>query len=153
MLNQYRSFQPPEDLHSPAKRQRRSDDVNLDPDSSDIELDEPDIDQQLVDYLRDIHFKHAVKDREASPIKYWPEKRSYWPQLAALALDIYSLPVMSDEPERVFSTTGAAVTPRRRSLLDETINNLMAVKAWLKAKLIKSDRCVFTFTSSFTSAD
>lgn len=37
---------------------------------------------------------------DSSSIAYWLHKRAEWPQLAALALDIYAIPVMSDEPER-----------------------------------------------------
>lgn len=55
---------------------------------------------------------------------------------------------MSDEPERVFSTTGAAVTPRRRSLLDTTVNQLMVVKQWLKVGLISLTRYAFTTTAA-----
>jgi len=38
-----------------------------------------------------------------------------------MALDIYSTPTMSDELERIFSATGAAVLLRRRLLKSETI--------------------------------
>ena len=146
LLNQYRYYEPPEDLYSPAKRQRTAPNVIIDRESSEDEQEPLDIDQQMADYKRDIHYKHLVNDKTTSPIKYWLDKRQYWPQLAALALDLYSIPLMSDEPERVFSTTGAAVTPRRRSLLDGTINNLMVVKAWLKARLIRLDRYVHSLT-------
>ena len=39
-----------------------------------------------------------------------------WPQLAKMALDIYSTLLMSDELERVFSEGGNLLTPRRRQL-------------------------------------
>jgi hypothetical protein len=139
LVEEYRYHEPLEGQQSP-KRMKL--DVMSDPESSDAEPETLNIEQQLADYLRDVHFRALTKDRKTSPIKYWLDKRSIWPQLAALALDIFSIPVMSDEPERVFSTTGAAVTPRRRSLLDTTINNLMVVKAWTKAGLIKLDRQV-----------
>jgi hypothetical protein len=39
-----------------------------------------------------------------------------WPQLAKIALNIYSTPPMSDEPERVFNEGGNLLVPRRRQL-------------------------------------
>ena len=110
--------------------------------------DEPDIELQLAEYLKDIHYKHYCANEHASPIPYWLSKRSIWPQLTALALDLYSIPIMSNEPERVFSTTGAAVTPRRRSLLDSTIGHLMVTKQWLKTGLIQLSRYAFTSTAA-----
>ena len=59
-------------------------------------------------------------NKESSPITYW--LGTTWPQLAKLALDIYAIPVMSDEPERVYSTTGAAGAmgrQRRKAVLGE----------------------------------
>jgi hypothetical protein len=47
---------------------------------------------------------------------------------------------MSDEPERVFSITGAAITPRRRLLKSEKIGYLMCLKAWIKAGVVSLDR-------------
>lgn len=140
LADQYRQYEPPEALQSPAKRPRLDIDVTEDYPSDEDDDERPDIDQQLVSFKTDSTYRHLLMKKETSPIAYWLAKRAQWPQLAALALDIYSIAVMSDEPERVFSTTGAAVTPRRRSLLDETINHLMVVKAWLKAKLITLDR-------------
>jgi hypothetical protein len=43
---------------------------------------------------------------EQSPIPYWISKLTVWPQLAKMALDIYSTPACSDDPERVFSEGG-----------------------------------------------
>jgi hypothetical protein len=45
----------------------------------------------------------ALVLQEQSPIPYWISKLTVWPQLAQIALDIYSTPACSDEPERVFS--------------------------------------------------
>ena len=90
---------------------------------------------QLASYKKDSNYRHLrvnneLINKESSPITYWLGKCTTWPQLAKLALDIYAIPVMSDEPERVYSTTGPAVHPRRRALQDTSINNLITVKAW-----------------------
>ena len=78
--------------------------------------------------------------KKDSPVQYWLLHRQQWPHLSALALDVYSVPVMSDEPERVFSITGAAITPRRRLLKSDKIGYLMCLKAWINAGVITVDR-------------
>ena len=60
----------------------------------------------------------TIKD---SLIAYWVSKRSIWPQLLEMPLDVYSTPCISDEPKRVFSTTGALVALRQRQLKGEIV--------------------------------
>ena len=119
-------------------------DVNNDSDcSSDDELEGSNIHQQLADYIRCKDYREHVLTKEHSPIDWWRLKRSSWPHLAALALDIYSIAVMSDEPERVFSTTGAAVIPWRRLISSDMISHLMCLKAWSQSKVIQFDKGLF----------
>ena len=122
---------------SPPKRVQRTYDWLSDDDVSDSEA-ATGIDQQLSEYLRMARSKDMTI--EDSPINYWICHRNMWLHLAAMALDIYSTPVMSDEPERVFSITGAALSPRRRLLKSTTIGYAMCVKAWIAAGLIELDR-------------
>jgi hypothetical protein len=56
-----------------------------------------------------------------SPIPYWISKRSVWPELAQMALDVYSTVLMSDSPERVFSDTGHLLSPKRRTMTGEGV--------------------------------
>jgi hypothetical protein len=123
----------------PLKRQRRLfEDSSSDDDDSEASETPVTIQQQLVSY------QTAATPKELSsketPVPYWLSKRQDWPHLARLALDVYSVPVMSDEPERVFSITGAAITPRRRLLKSEKIGYLMCLKAWIKAGVVSLDR-------------
>lgn len=149
LSDRYRYHKPKNWSYPPPHKRRRLEtpvpDVTKDWPSSEDDDEPPDIDMQMALYRRDSSYRHllindARMDVDTSPIQYWLGKRSEWPQLAAMALDIYAIPVMSDEPERVFSMTGAVVTPRRRSLLDDTIAHLMVVKAWIQSNLIKLDR-------------
>jgi hypothetical protein len=64
------------------------------------------------------------------PIPYWLNKRAIWPQLAQIALDIYSTPAMSDEPERVFSDGGSVLAPSRRRLASEATQCLLCLQSW-----------------------
>jgi hypothetical protein len=86
---------------------------------------------QLWLYEHEPHSK--IKD---SPITYWISKRSIWPQLAEMALDVYSTPCMSDEPERVFSTTGALLQPRRRTLKGDIVEQMICLQSWDRAGII-----------------
>ena len=78
-----------------------------------------------------------------SPVRYWLGQASRWPQLTSMALDIYSMPVMSDEPEWIFSTAGDTLSPRRRRLNSDTTGHLMCLKSWQKQGLIQLDRSLF----------
>jgi hypothetical protein len=131
---EYGSRAPP--VHSHASQPSAEKEPSEDSDDDDISND---MDQQFTDYVRDRSYKLQVESKDASPIDYWISKRFTWPHLTALALDIYSIPVMSDEPERVFSITGAAITPRRRSLHGDKVGYLMCLKAWSQSKLIEFD--------------
>ncbi|KAM0708864.1 hypothetical protein Q7P35_002900 [Cladosporium inversicolor] len=75
-----------------------------------------------------------------SPIPYWLNKRAIWPQLAQMALDIYSTPAMSDEPERVFSVAGNVLAPSRRRLTSEVMQWLLCLRSWQKSEIIKLDQ-------------
>ena len=127
-------------LESPAKRLRRLSDITSDSNYSEDDDVVLSIDEQFTEYLRDRSYKDSIKDKRHSPIDYWVAKRPHWPQLATLALNIYSIAVMSDEAERVFSVTGAAITPRRRSLKDQKIGHVMCTKAWICSKIIQLNR-------------
>lgn len=47
-----------------------------------------------------------------------------------MALDLYVTPAMSDEPERVFSMAGNLLTPRRRQLKGEGIEQMLCLRSW-----------------------
>jgi len=85
------------------------------------------LDKQLSKYYRD-KSAHELKI-EDSPILYWIYYKERWPLLAKMALDIFATLTILDEPERVFSTAGAAISSRRRSISDKTIKYLMCLKS------------------------
>ena len=123
----------------PSKRpRRRYSDDSSDSDVTSEGAKEPlSLQQQLAAFISDKVGKALSK--KDSPVPYWLSQRQQWPHLSALALDVYSVPVMSDEPERVFSIIGAAITPRRRLLKSDKISYLMCLKAWIKAGVIALD--------------
>jgi hypothetical protein len=59
-----------------------------------------------------------------------PAQRATYPNLAIMALDILSIPAMSDEPERLFSGASITITERRNRLGVESIEALECLKSW-----------------------
>lgn len=71
---------------------------------------------------------------DISAIEWWLllEQRQRLPLLSKMAIDIYSIPPMSSEPERVFSGTKHTITDQRCSLKIETIELLECLKSWFR---------------------
>lgn len=99
------------------------------------------IEQQITEYNAEPRYKTLLT--KVSPINWWLGQRERWPQLSAMALDIYSTPAMSDELERIFSATGAAVSLRRRLLKSETIRWIMCLKSWIRSGLVNLNKTFF----------
>jgi hypothetical protein len=54
-----------------------------------------------------------------------------------MAMDIFSIPAMSAEPERVFSLAGAMCSPRRNRLKAESIQACQCLRSWDNAGIIE----------------
>jgi hypothetical protein len=54
-----------------------------------------------------------------------------------MAIDILSIPAMSAECERTFSSAGSMVSPKRSRLDANTIAVTQTVRSWLKAGLLQ----------------
>jgi hypothetical protein len=131
----------------PAGHRQRSTDrvaVQVDEWSDDEEDSQSSIDQLAQYYAEPPHDRSLPVDK--SPIPYWVAKKNIWPELAAMALDIYSVPAMSDEPERIFSQTGHILAPRRRRLTSKSMEQLMCMKSWLKQGVAHLDGSLFERT-------
>jgi hypothetical protein len=63
-----------------------------------------------------------------------------------MALDIYAVPAMADEPERLFSQAGDATSSRRRGLSTDTVAFLMCLKSWQSSGIITIDKSLFERT-------
>jgi hypothetical protein len=53
-----------------------------------------------------------------------------------MALDVFSTPPMSDELERVFSIVGNLLSPRRRTMKGESVEQLLCLRSWARSKII-----------------
>ncbi|PWI64080.1 hypothetical protein PCL_00001 [Purpureocillium lilacinum] len=65
-------------------------------------------------------------------------KRSSYPRLSRMALDILSIPPMSAECERLFSVTGQMVSPLRIRLEASTRGITQTLRSWVRNGLIEA---------------
>jgi hypothetical protein len=69
----------------------------------------------------------------------WQEatQQRNFPNLSKIALDFLSIPVMSTEPERIFSSIGITLTNRQNKLLIVNLEALEQLKSWYKLRELK----------------
>jgi hypothetical protein len=65
-------------------------------------------------------------------LEWWcqDQQRRRWPRLSYMALDVLSIPAMSDEPERVFSGARRTVSWERAQMGAETLECVECLKHW-----------------------
>ncbi|KAK6829327.1 restless-like transposase [Apiospora arundinis] len=71
------------------------------------------------------------------PIAYWHGMRDKYPRLSQMALDFLTIPPMSAEVERLFSSTGRMVTAQRTSLDAITVSVCQALRSWYRSGIIR----------------
>jgi hAT family C-terminal dimerisation region len=94
--------------------------------------------QELDEYEQ---WQRDIDDSDAfvtDPYEYWHTRRLKYPKLSRMALDLLTVPPMSAECERLFSTTGRMVTKSRNRLDASTIGLCQTLRSWLRAGLISS---------------
>jgi hypothetical protein len=67
-----------------------------------------------------------------NPLAWRVDRRHVWPLLSKLALNIFSTPAESAEPERVFSDGSELITDKRNGLGDDTVE---ATKNWITSEI------------------
>jgi hAT family protein len=75
---------------------------------------------------------------EASALAWWCHdiRRQRYPRLSYMAIDILSIPAMSDEPERVFSGARRTISWERGQLNPETVEITECLKHWKKSGIL-----------------
>jgi hypothetical protein len=68
-----------------------------------------------------------------------PEQQAIYPNLSKMALNLLSIPAMSAEPERLFSSCKITVTDRRNKLSVKVIEALECLRSWHKVKAFESE--------------
>jgi len=59
-----------------------------------------------------------------------------FPRLSQMALGDFTIPAMSDKPERSFSSTAIMVRPHRSKLEADIIGYTQCVKSWMRHNII-----------------
>lgn len=131
LWNDYKDLPLPSDLKL-RKPQQRDTNLNADLDDYiDFPMSPPPAADQPDEYECYISRVAAPEDQACNaPIAYWVEKRCVWPRLVKMALDILSIPPMSDEPERIFSFSGLLTVANRGRLKTDIIGASICLANW-----------------------
>ena len=70
------------------------------------------------------------------PIEWWKSQASIFPRLSRMAFDIFSIPAMSAECERVFSSAKLMIPDSRNRLGADLIEAGECLKSWEAAGII-----------------
>ena len=78
----------------------------------------------------------ALRTPEVDSRSWWmePAQRTTYPALSVMALDLLSIPAMSAEPERLFSSAKITITDRKNRLQFESIEAIECLKSWLDSR-------------------
>ena len=73
-----------------------------------------------------------------SALLWWCQdmQRQRQPQLSYMAIDILSIPAMSDEPERVFSGARRTISWERGQMEPETLEMIECLKHWKRSRIL-----------------
>jgi hypothetical protein len=75
---------------------------------------------------------------EGTPLQWWSrlEQRSQYPRLSQMAIDIFSIPAESAEPERAFSGARRTASWDRLSMSCQNLEKVECIGSWLREGLI-----------------
>jgi hypothetical protein len=90
------------------------------------------------DEYEDYNSQDSHSPGKGGALQWWlsDAQRQRWPRLALMAIDILSIPPMSDEPERCFSGARRTVSWDRGQLEAETIELRELLKHWKKSGIL-----------------
>jgi hAT family protein len=75
----------------------------------------------------------SVQLKSVDLCAFWARYEAQYPSLACMAFDILSIPAMSAECERVFSSAKLLLTDRRARMKEDTIEASECLRAWFQA--------------------
>lgn len=121
------------------------------PDTNADELREHPRKKRCFDTFERAHIPTASEDDELDrylrcplvdtekPLTWWLAHKHEFPQLSRFAFDMLSVPAMSAEPERTFSSTKRTVTDDRNRLSAPTMEMIESMKVFWSTHLPKSE--------------
>ena len=85
---------------------------------------------ELEQYLADA----PLEQSESTALDWWvrPEQRRRFPNLSRMVIDIFSIPAMSSEPERVFSQVKYTLDKQRSRKKALTLEITECLKSWFR---------------------
>jgi hypothetical protein len=92
------------------------------------------------DEYEDYNSRDSYDPGKGGALAWWMSdaQRQRWPRLALMAIDILSIPPMSDEPERVFSGARRSVSWDRGQMKPGTIEMRECLKHWKKSGILNA---------------
>lgn len=109
-----------------------SDDAEDDADAPEDELD------RFLAFL-DLRARPDFGIYRNNPILWWAERVRDYPRLSIMATDYLSIPAMTAETERLFSSCGRMTTPLRNHMDGDTIMRAQCLRSWAKEGIIRFD--------------
>ena len=90
------------------------------------------------DEYRDYTSMELYDIRNMTALEWWCQdrQRKHWPKLSLMAIDILSVPAMSNEAERVFSGARRTISWDRSQLSPKTIEAVECLKYWEKNEIL-----------------
>ena len=78
-------------------------------------------DDEAIANTRDEYEEYLSKPARPcdNPLEWWKAHRQEYPRLSQMALDLFSIPMMSAECERVFSSAKNLITDHRNGLKED----------------------------------
>jgi len=87
----------------------------------------------------------ALPHHDFEDVRDWwlaAEQQAIYPNLSKMALNLLSIPAMSAEPERLFSSCKITITDRRNKLSGKVIEALECLRSWYKVEAFELDELV-----------
>ena len=81
--------------------------------------------QQKAEIEVESYLRIPLQDVEGDPLQWWKVEEKNYPILATLARKYLCICATSSPSERLFSTSGLLVTPKRSSLKPDKVNMLV----------------------------
>jgi hypothetical protein len=89
-----------------------------------------------------IRYCESLPHHDFEDVRDWwlaAEQQAIYPNLSKMALNLLSIPAMSAEPERLFSSCKITITDRRNRLSVKVIEALECLRSWYKVKAFELD--------------